>query len=196
MIVFPGQGACINTIVISNDLIMTTYPIPDVSVYPADTIVAYRSQLLLNATITGNYQSYTWSPVSGLSDPTSLTPLSNPVTDDIDFTLTVLSTGGCTIEKHISIKVQTGLFIPSGFTPNDDGLNDVFRIPPRVLQKLKRFSIFNRWGNMIFTTSDLNEGWDGKVKGMLSHTGVYVYVIEGFDGTKNITLKGTFTLVR
>ena len=49
---------------------------------------------------------------------------------------------------------------------------------------------------MVFTTRNLNEGWDGKVKGSLSDAGVYMYVIEGFDGTKNVFLKGTVTLVR
>lgn len=194
-IVYPGIGACINTIVVSNGLTMQVHNVPRVSVYPVDTSVMYRSPVTLNATITGDYQSYTWTPPSGISNPSSLSPVISPA-DDVEYMLTVLTDDGCTIEKSINIKILYGLYIPTGFTPNDDGLNDVFRIPPRVLQSLKRFSIFNRWGNMVFTTRDLNEGWDGKIKGRLSDTGVYVYVIEGFDGTKNVYLKGTFTLIR
>jgi gliding motility-associated-like protein len=195
-IVFPGVGACINTIVVSNDIIMVVHPVPVVSLSPLDTSILVNSQVTLNATITGDYQSYAWSPATGLGNPSSLTPVSMPVKDDANYTLIVETDEGCIIEKHSSIKVLFGGYIPTGFTPNGDGLNDVFRIPPRVLQSLKRFSIFNRWGNMVFTTKDLNEGWDGKVKGSLSDAGVYVYVIEGFDSTKNVFLKGTFTLVR
>jgi len=92
-------------------------------------------------------------------------------------------------------------FIPNAFTPNGDGLNDVFGAIPR-LDYVNRFhiSIYNRWGQLIFNTSDLNQGWDGTFKGEACQAGVYVYRIVYHDfgmGTQETkVMEGTVVLVR
>jgi gliding motility-associated-like protein len=103
---------------------------------------------------------------------------------------------GCTGSAEAIVKIYKPLVMPTAFTPNNDGLNDVFRIPPNVLLSLGDFSIYDRWGNRIFSTNDAAKGWDGKVGGILSNPGVFVYVIKGNSGGKEISLKGTFLLIR
>ena len=88
------------------------------------------------------------------------------------------------------------LYIPSAFTPNNDGRNDIFRIPPELGMTLKEMSIYNRWGQKVFTTTDITKGWDGKIKGSLVPAGVYVYLIKGAFGNEDIVTSGTITLIR
>jgi gliding motility-associated-like protein len=64
------------------------------------------------------------------------------------------------------------------FTPNGDGRNDIFRIPASARLKIKSFSVFNRWGQMIFKTSDSGAGWDGSFHNRSQPTGSYVWMIE------------------
>ena len=87
--------------------------------------------------------------------------------------------------------------IPNAFTPNGDGLNDVFRIPAGTMQKLTEFTIYSRWGEKVFTTNILSEFWDGKINGLPATPGVYIYFI---SGTKSdaapVKFKGTVLLIR
>jgi len=92
-------------------------------------------------------------------------------------------------------------FIPNAFTPNGDGLNDVFGAIPRLdYINQYRISIFNRWGQMIFDTSDLNQGWDGSYQGKPCQAGAYVYRIVyqdfGMGTQENKVMEGTVMLVR
>ena len=86
--------------------------------------------------------------------------------------------------------------MPNAFTPNGDSHNDVFRIPPDTYLNLREFSIFNRWGNKIFTTTDITKGWDGYTNGLPCENGTYVYIITGTNDSGEISLKGTVILVR
>ena len=86
--------------------------------------------------------------------------------------------------------------MPNAFTPNGDGINDVFRIPPGILIELKEFSVFDRWGNKIFTTLNSAKGWDGTFKGQQAASGVYVYIIKGSDYKGPVLAKGSVVLVR
>jgi gliding motility-associated-like protein len=86
--------------------------------------------------------------------------------------------------------------MPNAFTPNGDNLNDIYRIPPGVSITLNEFSIFDRWGNRVFTTIDITLGWNGTLKGSKSPNGVYTYFIRGADDKGSIVEKGSFTLIR
>jgi gliding motility-associated-like protein len=89
--------------------------------------------------------------------------------------------------------------IPNAFTPNGDGLNDKFRIfgtPPENITEYN-FRIFNRWGEVLFETSDIENGWDGTSKGQICPAGVYVWEIFYKDSKKTkISNKGTVMLIR
>ena len=96
------------------------------------------------------------------------------------------------------------LFAPNAFTPNDDTLNDVWKISAlsiynRLGSPIAEFhlQIFNRWGTQIWQSNDIHAGWDGNYEGKEAPMDVYVYVINaaGIDG-KRIHLKGTISLLR
>lgn len=86
--------------------------------------------------------------------------------------------------------------MPTAFTPNGDGINDIYRIPPHASITLKNLSIYNRWGAKIFTTKDVNKGWDGAIDGQPLSTGTFTYVINGSNASGLIKATGTFVLIR
>lgn len=89
------------------------------------------------------------------------------------------------------------LLIPNAFTPNGDGLHDYFKIANITNEKLIDFKVFNRWGTIMFRTTDPLEGWDGTNKGQAQPMGVYGYVIRiGYADGNVDTYKGTVTLLR
>jgi len=85
--------------------------------------------------------------------------------------------------------------MPNAFTPGRT-INNIFRIPPGVGLSLKEFSVFNRWGQRIFTTRDISRGWDGTFHGAVCDSGTYVYFLTGTSQGKEVTIKGTVTLIR
>jgi gliding motility-associated-like protein len=90
-----------------------------------------------------------------------------------------------------------GLFVPTAFTPNDDGKNDIFR--PLLFGDVKKysFSIYNRWGQKIFETTDLNRGWDGTIGGRKQDTNVFVWLcIYQLEGESTNTKRGSVVLLR
>lgn len=93
--------------------------------------------------------------------------------------------------------VRKELMIPNAFSPNNDGQNDVFVINNITDEKLIDFKIFNRWGTIVFRTSNPGEGWDGMYKGEVQPVGTYGYVIRiGYPDGYIETYKGTLTLIK
>jgi gliding motility-associated-like protein len=87
--------------------------------------------------------------------------------------------------------------MPTGFTPNGDGKNDIFKPFTVGIVKINYFRVYNRWGSLLYSTSNLNQGWDGRIGGVNQPTGTFVWMVQGEarDG-KVITKKGTVTLIR
>lgn len=190
----PNSG-CSALPVTSNTIIVSLKSIPIVSLSPLDTIIAEGSKILLSANVTGAITSFQWSPAGLLINPLGFSSLTTPLNVNTTFSLRVTNTEGCTSTRVAIVKVYKPLFMPSGFTPNNDGLNDIFRIPPDVLLNLSDFSIYNRWGNRVFSTTNITKGWDGKVDGVPADSGIFAYIINGNSGGKKIFLKGTFVLI-
>ena len=90
-----------------------------------------------------------------------------------------------------------GVYIPNAFTPNGDSHNDFFGLPKLNKNKLLSLQIYNRWGQLIFHTSNRDGRWDGTYKGQQAPTGTYTYVlmVETLD-KKRVVQKGLITLVR
>jgi gliding motility-associated-like protein len=142
--------------------------------------------------------SYIWSPATGLNDAT----LQNPVAilqDDITYTLTVTTAEGCedTDEIKITVFKSSAVYVPTGFTPNGDGLNDLMRPYCAGIRQLDYFTVYNRWGQMVFTTKTIGAGWDGVFKGSKQSTGTYIWTLRAVDyAGKVFQLKGMTTLLR
>ena len=99
-----------------------------------------------------------------------------------------------------SIRITTSIcniIMPTAFTPNADGLNDVFKVKYPFPVKEFHLMVYNEWGNKVFETNNINEGWDGSYKGEPSIQGTYVWVISFADiNNKSTQLKGIVTLLR
>ena len=196
-VVTPGIGACVSSPVTSNTITATLKPSPVVNLSPSDTTVFMGTSIQLSTSVSGNIDHFTWSPSIQLQNPASLNPITIELKDDVDFILSLENEFGCVSTARANIQIKsTNLFIPNAFTPNNDGLNDIFKIPPKADLTLKEFSIYDRWGKRIFFTTDRLAGWNGKVNGAPSPTGVYVYTISGSNRTGPLYVKGTVTLVR
>jgi gliding motility-associated-like protein len=140
-----------------------------------------------------------WSPSTYLDDHRALyTRAELPKTEV--YVLSVEDDFGCRNSDTVMIivEVNTLLMLPTGFSPNADGINDVFRIVRHLnIQKLKEFSVFNRWGEKLFSTTDISEGWDGTYQNKEQGIGVYVWqVVAQTKDSEEIVRKGNVTLVR
>lgn len=173
-----------------------------------DTAVVINQPLQLFATsnydgdTTGTSVQYLWTPPSFLSNANVPNPIAtfNGLNDSIQYTVTATTSDGCTGSDKLWVRIfKTGpdLFIPSAFTPNNDNKNDILKPIPVGITSLLYFNIFNRWGQLIFTTHQIGEGWDGTYNGTMQPPGTYVFTAEGIDFTgKKVFKKGTVVLIR
>ncbi len=142
--------------------------------------------------------SYSWSPATGLDN----VAVSNPVailSADITYTVTLTSAAGCTATDDIHIKVAKGpeIYVPNAFTPNGDGLNDVFKANPVGLSRFVIMQVYNRWGQLVFSTTDPKQGWNGYFKGALQPADVYIWTATGLlSNGRTIKKTGTVALLR
>ncbi|MBS1588159.1 MAG: gliding motility-associated C-terminal domain-containing protein [Bacteroidetes bacterium] len=170
-------------------------PLPIVKILTHDTTIRYGQSIQL--LVSGAYM-YSWSPISSLTNPNLANPYVSP-TEPTTFYVWGLADDGCRNIDSVKINIdyRDNLFVPTAFTPNGDGKNDVFRVSNITFQKLEEFRVFNRWGQEIFSTNDPKKGWDGSWKGVPQDMGVYQYLIrvaypDGFVET----YKGDVTLIR
>jgi gliding motility-associated-like protein len=115
-----------------------------------------------------------------------------------DVCLTAINEVGCrdTVCKKVRGIVVPLVDVPSGFSPNGDGVNDVVYVKGYGIEKMT-FRIFNRWGEKVFESTNMNNGWDGRYKGVMQEMEVYQYTLNVtfFDKT-NTTKKGSITLLK
>jgi gliding motility-associated-like protein len=195
-VIEPGMGSCSASPVSSNILSALVHPLPRVAVAPADTIILSGAIALLRAQVSPDVISFNWTPATELSNPTSLDPTTIPLRDSVLFTFTAETADGCKSNGEALVKVYRALRMPNAFTPNGNGANNVFRIPPGITLQLQELAVFDRYGMKIFSTSNGSQGWDGTVKGHLAQPGVYVWTVKGRDLLGPVTAGGTVILVR
>ncbi|MGN6568852.1 MAG: PKD domain-containing protein [Flavipsychrobacter sp.] len=181
---------------------VVVYPIPTVSLGADQTIFAGSSvQLYANGS---NILTYEWTPSDGLSCTDCQNPTAIPK-KTITYTVNVTGAGGCKAQDDITINVRcesSQVFVPNTFTPNGDGLNDRFYPSGKGISSIKRFSVYNRWGELVYQMDNmpLNDptiGWDGTYKGMQAKPDVFVYIISATCETGDpIEIKGDVSLVR
>ena len=164
-----------------------------------DTIVVVNQPLQLTGSGGVNYL---WSPPTGLTS----TIIYNPIgvyginIDSVRYKLVVRDGAGCPDSAYVIVrvyKVKPTIFVPTAFTPNGDGLNDTVYPISVGIKKINYFSIYNRWGQLVFTTTQNRKGWDGSLGGKLQNSGVFVWMVSAIDylGTP-VFLKGTVALIR
>jgi gliding motility-associated-like protein len=173
---------------------------PKVRAYAGkDTIVVVGQPLQFNATGGTNY---IWSPPIGLSSTTISNPIGTygPTIDTVRYKVVVSDAVGCLDSAWVTVrvyKVNPTIFVPTAFTPNSDGRNDVVRPIGVGIRQINYFALYNRWGERVFYTTTNRQGWDGLLNGRPQATGVYVWMVSAIDYLgKPVFLKGTVTLIR
>ena len=164
-----------------------------------DTSIVVGQDLQLNAS--GGLK-YAWQPFAGLSNagiPNPVARFTEPL-EDMRYSVYVYNQAGCADTATINIKVFSTLpsvFVPSAFTPNNDGRNDVLRPIAAGIKQLEYFNIYNRWGKLVFSTSEDRKGWDGTINGTPQAPGTFVWAVKATDYTgKTYLQKGTLVLIR
>lgn len=164
-----------------------------------DTIAVINQPIQLNAS-GGDY--YEWSPSAYLNNAS----IANPVAtfpkgvDTMVYHVKVSTEQGCAAIDSIKIylfETNPAIFIPTAFTPNGDGLNDIMRPTIAGMKKFNYFNVYNRWGQLLYTTSQQGQGWDGIYNGKKQPSGTYIYTASAIDYTgKDYFKKGSFVLIR
>ena len=126
-------------------------------------------------------------------------PLATISADSVLFTVMVKDIAGCTGYDTVKIKAFKGVtyYVPNAFSPNGDGNNDIFRPVPVGIMSTEFFRIFNRYGQLIFETSQITGGWDGSFKGKPQQSGNYIWMLRGKGSNgSTIEMKGNVVLIR
>lgn len=144
--------------------------------------------------------NYTWTPTTDLNCTSCYSPISSS-TVDITYSLTVEDGLGCfritnTFSIHVDPRATAD--VPTAFTPNGDGTNDVIYVDGWGIKKLNYFRIYNRWGQLLFETNDIKVGWDGTFNGVPQNMETYVYQVsvDTFIEKEALLKTGSFKLIR
>jgi gliding motility-associated-like protein len=170
--------------------------LPKVIAYAGnDTIVSTNlpHQLLATGGV-----SYLWSPANVLNNATIANPIAI-VSRDTRMIVQVKNALSCSAYDTIWLRVLPGInyYVPNAFSPNGDGVNDVFRATSVGIVSTQYFRIFNRYGELVFETNQIGKGWDGTFKNKPQAVGNYVWVIKGIDKNgKSVERKGNLVLIR
>jgi gliding motility-associated-like protein len=184
-----------DTVVQSNYITVFAYP-PlvvngDTSINIGQTATVYAS----------GGTSYLWisdPPNSPVTCPTCSVSVVQP-TVTTHYIVIASNSQYCSVRDTVTVTVDINcgdFFMPNAFSPNDDGLNDVINVHGRCIYSFN-LQIYDRWGEKVFETSSLTEGWDGTYRGQKMNTGVFVYKVDGVDLLgEPFKMKGNITLMR
>ena len=143
-------------------------------------------------------KTYLWDPFTGLSNPSSPNPTAS-LTAEQRYTVRITNNAGCVTQDSILVRIFNDytVFVPSGFSPDGDGVND--KLTPLLVgvREMKSFRMYNRWGQLLYQTTDKNAGWNGTFNGKQQVSETYVWVVEAIDEDgKTIQKTGKTTLIR
>ncbi len=180
-----------------DSITVTVLPVLMVDAGP-DTIASIGQTIQLRGKGSDPGDLFLWTPSVGLSDQTLAEPMAT-ITQDIIYVLRVTNAAGCTDTDSVKIRAFKGpdIYVPSAFTPNGDGRNDLLRALPAGISRFLYFRVYNRWGQLVFQSSDYRIGWNGSINGQPSPSATFVWVAEALDyNGQRMIRKGTVTLIR
>jgi len=187
----------------SDTVVIDVFDDPELEIYDPSGSVIIDSTLFLLAgesftlAATDGFDSYQWSPGTWLSNPVSREVIVSPE-DNIKYHLVAISQNGCIKTDSVHVIIARPLEIYSGFSPNDDGINDTWVIShASEYGERIRVQVFNRWGEPVFETKGYgsSEEWDGTRNGKPLPIGVYYYIVE-LEGVHTNPFTGTVTIIR
>ena len=182
-------------------IIVYPYPLVDAG---KDQTITVGSSVKLGPVFSRDVRTMKWSPDKWLDCVTCPQPTASPK-QTTRYTLEVANEGGCVSRDDVNLFViclEGNLFMPNTFSPNGDGLNDVFYPRGKGIYGVKTFRVFDRWGELIFEqanfqANDITKGWNGMYKGKLASQDVYVYTIDVIcENNQVFSFKGNIALIR
>jgi gliding motility-associated-like protein len=165
----------------------------------ADTAVVVGEPLHFHAS--GGVK-YLWSPAAWLNKTDIADPIAiyNEEVENVSYKVEVFNEANCVDSAFVTVKIfktNPQVFVPTAFTPNGDGKNDLIKPIAVGISRIQYFQIFNRWGQLVFSTTINGKGWDGKIAGKDQASGTFVWLVKGTAYTgKSFFAKGTLTLIR
>ncbi len=187
-------NACVSETIVRDIEILLPPPRAD-----WDTSIVIGERITVNGYV-GNY-TYTWTPeIAQLSCTLCPSPVSTS-TNDITYTVVVEDHMKCAQVQNtykITILPKASVDVPTAFTPNGDGKNDIIYVDGWGIKKLNYFRIYNRWGQLLFETNDINQGWDGNYRGVPQNNETYVYEVsvQSYISDEPILKSSTFKILR
>ena len=170
-----------------------------IDVLDFDTTIVIGDSIFLPIGYDTLFYIYNWTPEFGLSCTDCPNPYVQPL-EDIEYKLFIEDKFGCFKDEAlyvIKIYPETFITLPTTFTPNNDNVNDVIYVEGWGIKNLLEYKIFNRWGELVFETNDINVGWDGYFKGVLQNNEVYVVQVKALTWKdEERTFEGYINLMR
>ncbi len=165
-------------------------------IFVGDSVTIYPGQSYQIPTQT-NCTSFAWFPPSGLNSASISAPIAKPEIST-KYIVTASNEWGCKITDSvvINVSIETQLAAPNAFTPGN-GPNSTFKLVKLGVAQLNYFRIYNRWGNKVYESNDIDAGWDGNYKGVQQPYDVYVYEVEAVTSAgRTFSKSGNVTLIR
>lgn len=161
-----------------------------------DTTINYGSSASLTAS---GGTSYTWWPSQNLSCDNCENPNASPK-NTTKYYVSITDENGCITIDSVLVIVEIAcngkIFVPNVFSPNNDGQNDVLYLKAGCIKNLT-FTVYNRWGEKVFETNNIDDGWDGTFRGTSCNSGVFALnIIAGLENGETVTLQKNVTLIR
>lgn len=186
------NGVCMDT----DTVVVTANALPVVDAGSSQTIFSLQSTVIGgNPTSTGSGVTYLWTPGSSLSDSTSANPTASPFTTTV-YTVMVKDGNGCVGSDTVRVVVEPEIKFNNGITPNGDGKNDTWIIDNIIKFPKCVVEVYNRWGELLFTSTGYTTPWDGKYKGADLPVGTYYYAIKLNDPSFPDAYTGPITIMR
>lgn len=192
-VVIADENGCGDTLQVP----ITILPAPTLTISPLQTQIHKGQTVQLNAT--GSFETITWTPANNLSNAQSPTPTVIGLEQSTTYIATAQNANGCSTQQNTQI-IYVGcnkVVIPTAFSPNNDGTNDFLKPLSSTFEKLLTFKIYDRWGNLVFETTNATQGWDGtNRKGETCPIGLYALHISVLCENEPLQYKGSVMLVR
>jgi gliding motility-associated-like protein len=188
--VFTASNGCADSL--SREILVMPTPVLFAG---RDTIILQGGEVKLNAIASGSNLTYKWAPALGLSRDDIPDPVASPL-DDITYVLTVTSDQGCVSVDGIFVKVLKAPEVPNAFTPNGDGINDIWNIKYLESYVNASVQVFSRYGSVVYYSGKgYALPWKGQMNGTDLPMGTYYYIIDPKTKGRK-TISGSVTIVR
>ena len=175
-----------------------TVDVPPVGIKYPNVLAVKNKATPLSARFIANGYSYLWMPSTGLNNGAIQKPVFNANQEQL-YRVRLTSAGGCITMDTVKVSVydSSDIFVPKAFSPNKDGKNDLLQPFLVNIVTLKFFKVYNRWGQLMFQSSDSRQGWDGMYNYKPQPLETYTWIAEGVDGNgTTIFRKGQTVLIR